>query len=192
MAWLFVLLHNAHSILTRGYPCPLETPISNSLTLIHQLKKGATATKRFCSPASRSGYAGCHTFCKSTVLPLLQSSFHSLRQLPRSFFASVQPPPFAPFSPHRCITGKSLLTLVSRSIIAHYTIRRFSPTIPISPNRSPLRSASCSQVSSALRCNSETAESPLRSIRSMPHNFLAPSSNCPKPILPHKKMRHPC
>jgi len=44
--------------------------------------KGATATQCFCSPAGRSGYAGCHTFCKSAGLPLLQCSFHSLRLLP--------------------------------------------------------------------------------------------------------------
>src|SRR5690606_27000728 len=106
VAWLLVLLHNARSILTRGYSCPLK-PRYRIRYAHTSVSKGATATQCFCSPAGRSGYTGCHTFCKSTALPLLQCSFHSLRLLPTLILRDNNILRSVPFTPHRCITARA-------------------------------------------------------------------------------------
>jgi len=106
-AWRGYLFCCTHSLNPHPWLLlPPLTPISNSLRS-YIFYKGAIATHCFCSPAGRSGYAGCHTFCRCTAPPLLQCSFHSLRLLPTFILRDNNILRSVPFTPHRCIMARA-------------------------------------------------------------------------------------
>ena len=187
VAWLLVLLHT----LAQSSPVATLAPFNPDIefaSLMH-FYKGATATHCFCSPASRSGFTGCHTFCRCTVLPLLQCSFHSLRLLPTLILRDNNI--LRSLHSHRTAVSRQELNSARHPVpsFAHYTTGAFPQSLNINQSFSAsLRILQPSLLRTSLQ--SAPSKAPCVSFaqfHSLPHCI----KHLPKPIPTNKKMRHP-
>lgn len=128
-------------------------------------------------------FANAHTFFLRGQPPLIVSARLLVARAKRGVSLFVNPPPCRYCSAHSTHTaplyhGKSLIPLVIPFHPSLITLQALFPNRWISTNRSPLRSAYCSQVCSALRCNPHRLK-PLTFHSLNSTHFLTASSTCP-------------